>query len=52
MAANQADSARVEKRGPEITTIVPPSRTSMPCARPVRTIRSRSDGQYGSAAET
>ena len=47
--ANQADSARVENRGPSTTTTVPPSWTVMPSASPAATATARSSGQYGSA---
>ena len=46
------DSALVENLGPSITTIVPPSRCSIPCDAAVFTSVSRSVGQYGSANET
>ncbi len=52
IAENHLLSARVEKRGPWITTTVPPSRMSRPCARPVSSRMLRRSGQYGSAAET
>ena len=51
-AENHADSARVEKRGPWMTTTVPPSRTGIPSAPAESTSSARSSGQYGSAAET
>ena len=51
-AEYQADSARVEKRGPWMTTTVPPSRTGIPSAPAEATSSVRSSGQYGSAAET
>ena len=49
---NQRLSDRVEKRGPWITTTVPPSRMSRSCERPVSSRICRSSEQYGSAAET
>ena len=52
IALNHFDSARVEKRGPWMTTTVPPSRMSIPCSRPVSSRMRRRSGQYGSAAET
>ena len=50
MAVNQRDSARVEKRGPSTTTMVPPSsgRTLAPAFSTV----ARPAGQYGSANDT
>ena len=45
--ANHRLSARVENRGPSMTTIVPPSTTS---GSPVAA--ARSVGQYGSAKDT
>ena len=51
-AWNHFDSARVEKRGPWMTTTVPPSRTLMPSSSALSTSRRRRSGQYGSAAET
>ena len=47
-AAYHFDSARVENRGPSMTTIVPPSTTSGSAARSVLADRP----QYGSAKET
>src|SRR5207244_12842565 len=48
-AACHWDSARVENRGPLITTMVPPATTvSLPTATTVR----RPAGQYGSAGDT
>ncbi len=51
IAENHLLSDRVEKRGPWITTTVPPSRMSSPCARPVSSRIERKSGQYGSAAD-
>jgi hypothetical protein len=48
---NQADSARVENRGPSITTMVPPSCTPMPSSRVLPTMIARIVAQYGSANE-
>ena len=50
--ANIFDSARVENRGPSITTIVPPSRCAIPIPAAVETSASRISGQYGSANDT
>jgi len=63
-AANQADSARVENRGPCTTTIVPPS-TAPPAplalspaplvlspGAPAANTAARPTAQYGSANET
>jgi hypothetical protein len=52
MLANHTDSARVEKRGPSTTTMVPPSTTSMPCVRAASAAVARPIGQYGSAKLT
>src|SRR5919202_6781002 len=49
---NHLDSARVEKRGPWMTTTVPPSWTVTPSDRAASTAALASSGQYGSANET
>ena len=46
-----ADSARVEKRGPLITTRVPPSVSSVPVPAAARPAAARPVGQYGSAKD-
>ena len=49
---NQALSARVEKRGPSITTTVPPSCMGSPSSPPAASSVARRSAQYGSAADT
>jgi hypothetical protein len=49
---NQRDSACVEKRGPWMTTAVPPLSTGMPSSRAVSTMVWVRSAQKGSAAET
>ena len=51
-AANQRDSARVEKRGPWITTTVPPLTTGMPSSSALAASVSPRSAQNGSAADT
>ena len=51
-AANQRDSARVEKRGPWITTTVPPLTTGMSELVRARGERLAESAQNGSAADT
>jgi hypothetical protein len=51
-AANHWDSARVEKRGPSMTTRVPELAGAQPCSRAVAMATERTDGQYGSANGT
>ena len=48
IAVNQRDSARVEKRGPSTTTIVPPSTAPSVAS----STACRPTGQYGSAKDT
>ena len=48
---NQADSARVENRGPWTTTTVPVSWTGSESVRASEEITDRAVGQYGSAKE-
>jgi hypothetical protein len=50
--ANHFDSARVEKRGPWMTTIVPRSCVVIPRERSASIAIGRSCGQYGSAKAT
>ena len=52
MLAYQRDSARVENRGPSITTIVPPSTRSNPVRSATARTTERPVGQYGSAKLT
>ncbi len=49
IAACHRDSARVEKRGPSTTTIVPPSTAAQPCPCAAASATLRPSGQYGSA---
>ncbi len=44
-AENHCDSARVEKRGPWMTTTVPPSCTGTPSARAAASVTPPSSGQ-------
>jgi len=52
MAVYARDSARVEKRGPSTTIIVPPSVASIPWRAAVSSTERRPVGQYGSAKLT
>ncbi len=49
---NHDDSARVENRGPWMTTTVPPSCTVVPAEEPAASAATRSSGQKGSAKLT
>src|ERR687885_923185 len=51
-AENHLDSARVENRGPWMTTTVPVSCTTTPSVRAASTAALASSGQYGSANDT
>ena len=51
-AAYHCDSARVEKRGPSMTTSVPDPAGTQPAFRAASIACARPDGQYGSANGT